>query len=121
MIAIIRTAALTLSLIAPHHHHHRPKPRWNTSEASEYGEGDGQMGGPLACGGTLESRTIEVANRWLPCGTMVTFRIGGRQARVPVRDRGPYCCGRDWDLSAALARHLRLAYPWSGQIAWHLG
>jgi hypothetical protein len=63
-------------------------------------------GGHLACGGTMTSGTLGVANKSLPCGTMVTFRYRGRSVRVPVIDRGPYVGGREWDLSGAAARRL---------------
>jgi peptidoglycan lytic transglycosylase len=63
-------------------------------------------GGHLACGGTMTSGTLGVANKSLPCGTMVTFRYRGRSVRVPVIDRGPYSGGREWDLSGATARAL---------------
>lgn len=58
-------------------------------------------GGSLACGGTLTSATMGVANKTLPCGTMVTLRYGGRSVRVPVVDRGPYVAGREYDLTEA--------------------
>jgi rare lipoprotein A len=63
-------------------------------------------GGHLACGGTMTSGTLGVANKSLPCGTMVTFRYRGHTVRVPVIDRGPYSGGREWDLSAATAHAL---------------
>jgi hypothetical protein len=63
-------------------------------------------GGALACGGTMTSGTMGVANKSLPCGTMVTFRYRGRKVRVPVVDRGPYSGAREWDLTAATARAL---------------
>jgi hypothetical protein len=58
-------------------------------------------GGSLACGGALESNTMGVASRTLPCGTLVTLRLGGRSVRVPVIDRGPYVEGREFDLTEA--------------------
>jgi hypothetical protein len=72
------------------------------SIASWYGD----YGGPLACGGTLGFGTLGVANKSLPCGTLVTIRYGGHQVRVPVVDRGPYVAGREWDLTGATARAL---------------
>jgi rare lipoprotein A (peptidoglycan hydrolase) len=42
-----------------------------------------------------------VASRTLPCGTLVTLRLGGRSVRVPVIDRGPYVEGREFDLTEA--------------------
>ncbi len=58
-------------------------------------------GGTTACGEVLAAGTLGVANRTLPCGTMVTLRNGGRTVRVPVIDRGPYVAGRDYDLTYA--------------------
>jgi len=58
-------------------------------------------GGTMACGGTLTSSTVGVANKTLPCGTLVTLRYDGRTVRVPVVDRGPYVEGREYDLTEA--------------------
>jgi rare lipoprotein A len=63
-------------------------------------------GGNLACGGELTSSTLGVANKTLPCGTLVTLRYGGRTVRVPVVDRGPYVEGREYDLTEATKRAL---------------
>jgi rare lipoprotein A len=69
--------------------------------ASWYGGGGG-----LACGGSLTSSTMGVANKTLPCGTLVTLRYNGRSVRVPVVDRGPYVAGREFDLTEATKRAL---------------
>jgi rare lipoprotein A len=69
--------------------------------ASWYGGGGG-----LACGGQLTGSTMGVANKTLPCGTLVTLRYGGHEVRVPVVDRGPYVAGRDFDLTEATKRAL---------------
>jgi rare lipoprotein A len=63
-------------------------------------------GGMLACGGELTSATMGVANKTLPCGTLVTLRYDGRSVRVPVVDRGPYVEGREFDLTEAAKRAL---------------
>jgi rare lipoprotein A len=63
-------------------------------------------GGSLACGGDLTGSTMGVANKTLPCGTLVTLRYGGRSVRVPVVDRGPYVAGREFDLTEATKRAL---------------
>jgi hypothetical protein len=63
-------------------------------------------GGSLACGGTLTSSTLGVANKTLPCGTLVTLRYHGHTVRVPVIDRGPYVAGREFDLTEATKRAL---------------
>lgn len=70
-------------------------------EASWYGGG-----GSLACGGALTSATMGVANKTLPCGTLVTLRYGPRSVRVPVIDRGPYVAGREFDLTEATKQAL---------------
>jgi hypothetical protein len=64
--------------------------------ASWYGPG-----GVTACGEPLGVATMGVANKTLPCGTMVTLRYRGRSVRVPVIDRGPFVPGRDYDLTYA--------------------
>lgn len=69
--------------------------------ASWYGGGGG-----LACGGELTSSTLGVANKTLPCGTLVTLHYGDHTVRVPVVDRGPYVAGRDFDLTEATKRAL---------------
>jgi hypothetical protein len=63
-------------------------------------------GGSLACGGWLTSSTMGVANKTLPCGTLVTLRYDGRSVRVPVVDRGPYVAGREFDLTEATKQAL---------------
>jgi rare lipoprotein A len=69
---------------------------YRLAEASWYGGGGG-----LACGGSLTSSTMGVANKTLPCGTLITLRYDGRTVRVPVIDRGPYVAGREFDLTEA--------------------
>ncbi len=88
---------------------------WQTSVASVYFD----YGGPLACGGRLRRDQFGVANKSLPCGTMVTFRYGGRALRVPVIDRGPYIAGREWDLTGATA--IALNFNGLGPIDWIIG
>jgi rare lipoprotein A len=74
---------------------------YRLAEASWYGGG-----GSLACGGSLTSTTMGVANKTLPCGTLVTLRYDGRTVRVPVVDRGPYVAGREFDLTEATKQAL---------------
>jgi peptidoglycan hydrolase-like protein with peptidoglycan-binding domain len=69
--------------------------------------GPGLYGAHTACGQTLRSTTIGVANRTLPCGTKVTFAYHGRFVIAPVIDRGPYGpAGRDFDLTWATRQAL---------------
>jgi rare lipoprotein A len=83
------------------------------ADASWYGGGGG-----LACGGSLTSSTLGVANKTLPCGTLVTLRYGGHSVRVPVVDRGPYVEGREFDLTEATKQ--ALGFGDTGQV-WSTG
>jgi rare lipoprotein A len=80
--------------------------------ASYYGPG--LWGNGVACGGTLMPETMGVANKTLPCGTMVKLRYHGRSVTVPVIDRGPYVAGRDYDLTEAVKD--RLHFPGVGTV-----
>ena len=82
------------------------------SEASYYGPGF--YGGTTACGQTLESDTIGVAHKTLPCGTKVRFYYHGHKVTAPVIDRGPYAGGREWDLTEATKN--RLHFPSTGTV-----
>jgi peptidoglycan lytic transglycosylase len=91
---------------------HRELGRLNVyrlAEASWYGGG-----GTLACGGSLTGSTLGVANKTLPCGTLVTLRYDGRSVRVPVVDRGPYIAGREFDLTEATKQ--ALGFGDTGQV-----
>ena len=77
---------------------------YRPGHASYYGPG--LYGNRTACGQTLTPGTLGVANRWLPCGTRVTFRYHGRTVTVPVIDRGPFHGSRIWDLTYATKRKL---------------
>jgi rare lipoprotein A len=66
--------------------------------------GPGFYGQTTACGQTLTPGVVGVANRTLPCGTLVKVSYKGRALTVPVLDRGPYSnIGADWDLTAGAA------------------
>jgi rare lipoprotein A len=68
--------------------------------------GPGFYGKRTACGEILRRDTIGVANRTLPCGTLVSLIYQGQTLVVPVIDRGPYANGADWDLTMATGRAL---------------
>jgi rare lipoprotein A len=76
--------------------------------------GPGLYGNGVACGGTLMPGTLGVANKTLPCGTMVKLRYHGHSVRVPVIDRGPYVAGREYDLTEAVRD--RLGFPGVGIV-----
>jgi rare lipoprotein A len=69
--------------------------------------GPGLYGQRTACGQTLTPEVLGVANRTLPCGTLVKVSYKGHTLIVPVLDRGPYShIGADWDLTAGAAAAL---------------
>ncbi len=69
--------------------------------------GPGFYGKQTACGQTLTPSVIGLANRSLPCGTLIKVSYQGRALTVPVLDRGPYSStGVDWDLTAGAAQAL---------------
>jgi hypothetical protein len=82
---------------------------YHLAGASWYGGG-----GQTACGGSLTSSTQGVANKTLPCGTLVTLRYDGHTVRVPVIDRGPYVEGREFDLTEATKQ--ALGFGDTGQV-----
>jgi rare lipoprotein A (peptidoglycan hydrolase) len=68
--------------------------------------GPGLYGRHTACGQTLTPAVVGVANRTLPCGTLVRVTFKGQTLTVPVLDRGPYANHADWDLTAGAAQAL---------------
>jgi rare lipoprotein A (peptidoglycan hydrolase) len=72
--------------------------------------GPGFYGQETACGQTLTPAVVGVANRTLPCGTLVKFSYKGHTATVPVIDRGPYAHnGAQWDLTSGAAAALSMS------------
>jgi rare lipoprotein A len=71
--------------------------------------GPGFYGKKTACGQTLTPSVIGVANRTLPCGTLVKVSYHGHALTVPVLDRGPYSHIAEWDLTAGAAQALNAA------------
>ena len=95
--------------MAPPAHRPAPLPRpsvkiHKTAIATWFGPGF--YGQQTACGQTLTPAVVGVANRKLPCGTLVKVTYHGKPLIVPVVDRGPYANGADWDLTAAAAQAL---------------
>jgi rare lipoprotein A len=68
--------------------------------------GPGLYGKQTACGQTLTPQVVGVANRTLPCGTLVQVTYAGHSLTVPVLDRGPYSHDANWDLTAGAAQAL---------------
>ncbi len=86
---------------------------YRLADASWYGGGGRPRLRRLA-----DQLTLGVANRTLPCGSLVTLRYGGHSIRVPVVDRGPFVAGREFDLTEA-TKHA-LGFGDTGQV-WSTG
>jgi len=72
--------------------------------------GPGFFGHHTACGQVLSTKIIGVANRTLPCGTLIKVSYQGRHIVVPVIDRGPYgLLHANWDLTQQAARQLHIS------------
>jgi rare lipoprotein A len=66
--------------------------------------GPGFYGKRTACGQIMTPELVGVANRTLPCGTLVKVSYHGHLLTLPVIDRGPYShIGADWDLTTGAA------------------
>lgn len=85
---------------------------YRPAAASWYGPG--LYGNPLACGGTLTTSTMGVANKALPCGSKVHLRYGNNSVTVPVIDRGPFAGNREYDLTSATKQ--ALGFPDVGTV-----
>jgi rare lipoprotein A len=68
--------------------------------------GPGFYGRRTACGKRMSTKLLGVANKTLPCGTLVELYNNGNVVTVPVVDRGPFRKGTSYDLTAATARAL---------------
>jgi peptidoglycan lytic transglycosylase len=77
---------------------------YRASIATHYGRG--WYGTRTACGTILTPRTVGVAHKTLPCGTVLEFYYRGRTVRAPVVDRGPYANHAAWDLTMPASRAL---------------
>lgn len=100
------------------------------AQASWYGPG--LYGNVLGCASHPKVPTrfrvghFGVAHKTLPCGTMVLICYR-RCAWARVIDRGPFIAGREFDLTAAVAKYVRFSSgPWRGRpdgvhtIRWSL-
>jgi rare lipoprotein A (peptidoglycan hydrolase) len=61
-----------------------------------------------ACGVLIDAKTEGVAHAVLPCGVKIYVRYGGREVLTQVIDRGGVAPGREFDVTQALAKVLRL-------------
>jgi rare lipoprotein A (peptidoglycan hydrolase) len=77
---------------------------WRTARASWYGPGF--YGHTMAGGGNLRRDSMVLAHKSLPFGTLVEVSVNGTSVVAPVRDRGPYVRGREFDLGPGVRKAL---------------
>jgi hypothetical protein len=75
-----------------------------------------QAGTTSACGVKLRKKTIGVAHKTLPCGTLLDFSFRGKSITVPVIDRGPYGAGISYDFTIEVARRLGFVNTGRGAV-----
>jgi rare lipoprotein A len=68
--------------------------------------GPGLYGNRTSNGTILTPRTWGIAHKSIRLGTRLHICYRSRCTYVRVIDRGPFVAGRDFDLTAAVARHL---------------
>jgi hypothetical protein len=61
-----------------------------------------------ACGYPTNASTLGVAHPVLPCGAKITILFDGRQVLTQVVDKGTGVPGREFDVTAPLARRMGL-------------
>jgi 3D (Asp-Asp-Asp) domain-containing protein len=79
---------------------------WYTALAAPYTPSKGRP--KSACGVAIGTKTIGVSHELLPCGVKLYVEYKGKQVLTQVIDRGHTVPGREFDLTQALAKLLRL-------------
>jgi 3D (Asp-Asp-Asp) domain-containing protein len=88
---------------------------WYTALAAPYTPSKGRT--KSACGVAIGTKTIGVSHELLPCGVKLYVEYKGKQVLTQVIDRGHTVPGREFDLTQALAKLLRL--DGTQTIQWH--
>jgi len=79
---------------------------WYTALAAPYTPSRSRT--KSACGVAIGATTIGVAHPVLPCGVKLYVSYNGKQVLTQVIDRGRTVPGREFDLTQALAKLLRV-------------
>ncbi len=111
-LAAVALIAIAVALAVQHRSHHgstlpAPAGGWYSSLASPYASSKSRT--KSACGVVIDAKAVGVANQVLPCGVKLYIQYRGRQVLTHVIDRGHTAPGREFDLTTALAKLLRLA------------
>jgi 3D (Asp-Asp-Asp) domain-containing protein len=111
ILAAVALVAIAVALALTHHTHGKPKlpaaaGTWYSALAAPYTPSKGRT--KSACGVTIVASTIGVAHPVLPCGVKLYVEYKGKQVLTQVIDRGHTVPGREFDLTQALAKLLRV-------------
>lgn len=79
---------------------------WYTALAAPYTLSNGRT--KSACGVAIDAKTVGVAHPVLPCGVKLYVEYKGKEVLTQVIDRGHTVPGREFDLTQALAKLLRV-------------
>ena len=79
---------------------------WYTATAAPYTPSTQHK--KSACGVVIDATTVGVAHPVLPCGVKLYVEYKGKQVLTQVIDRGHTVPGREFDLTEALAKLLRM-------------
>jgi rare lipoprotein A (peptidoglycan hydrolase) len=107
----VALVAIAVTLAVTHHSHKSSglppaAGDWYTALAAPYAPSKGRS--KSACGVSIGSTTIGVAHPVLPCGVKLYVEYKGKQVLTQVIDRGHTVPGREFDLTQALAKLLKV-------------
>ena len=110
-LAAVALVAIAVALALNHRSHHTsklpaPAGDWYTALAAPYTPSKGRS--KSACGVAIDAKAVGVAHPVLPCGVKLYVEYKGKQVLVQVIDRGHTVPGREFDLTQALAKLLRV-------------
>ena len=107
-VALVAVAVVLAVSLRSHHTSDLPAAAgdWYTALAAPYTPSKGRT--KSACGVAIGTKTIGVSHELLPCGVKLYVEYKGKQVLTQVIDRGHTVPGREFDLTQALAKLLRL-------------
>ena len=105
LVALLAGAVALAVVSLTNKHSNLPKPVGSYS-ALAGSSGAVLYGRHTACGEVIGPATVGVAHPVLPCGVRVYISYGNKHVLTQVIDHGPYVPGREFDLTAALAKEL---------------
>jgi rare lipoprotein A (peptidoglycan hydrolase) len=110
-LAAVALVAIAVALALSYRSQHTsnlppPAGDWYTALAAPYTLSKGRT--KSACGVAIDTKAVGVAHPVLPCGVKLYVEYKGRQVLTQVIDRGHTVPGREFDLTQALAKMLRL-------------